>query len=444
MARRLESTREVNACKPAERPRCSTEQSPISNNDSALSAKTSCGPPNGASASLALLLPFFWTIVADPARSGASLLTASVWVGSFILLIARRLFLFELCPPSLATARLHPLYGPSVPMTPSLADSEPLALLQTISDAHNTKLVFLIAFTSLIWHHISTSPLVLKFVWSHPFRLHATLFLSVRYIALISFIVRFLSLFQYSPSVSVCRSSALATGFFSLLLIGLCDVMLVIRVWAIYECRRITLLFLLLGLVGSSVSTLILGMRWYLTVQVQSLNSINTVGCILTSPRIASLWEIYLPTIVFNTILLIMVITKSWGYHQMDATTPITTLLIRDGVISYFLILVALLITGLGGMIPRLRMISLQSGFSTAILSMVCSQMQINLRGALTINYICTSNHHRFYRCGCGEDEDSEDETLHSEIAFCVPTTPFSNLYQPRHSLPSHQRKYTI
>jgi hypothetical protein len=46
--------------------------------------------------------------------------------------------------------------------------------------------------------------------------------------------------------------------------------MLVIRVWAIYECRRITLLCLLIGLIGSSLSTLVIGMRWYLTVQAHT------------------------------------------------------------------------------------------------------------------------------------------------------------------------------
>jgi hypothetical protein len=103
------------------------------------------------------------------------------------LLIARRPFVQVHVPPPLLLLDYAPYNDPSVAMTLPLADSESFALLQTISEAHNTKLVFLVAFTGLICHHISTSPQVLKFIWSHPFRLHAILFLSVRYIALISF-----------------------------------------------------------------------------------------------------------------------------------------------------------------------------------------------------------------------------------------------------------------
>lgn len=59
-----------------------------------------------------------------------------------------------------------------------------------------------------------------------------------------------------------------------------------------------------------------------------------------------------------------------------------------------------------------------------SVLSITCSQMQINLRGALASNQICTTFHHNFYRCQCG-GEITEDVGM-PEIEFLSPITPLS------------------
>jgi hypothetical protein len=50
--------------------------------------------------------------------------------------------------------------------------------------------------------------------------------------------------------------------------------------------------------------------------------------------------------------------------------------------------------------------------------------MQINLRGALASNQICTTFHHNFYRCQCG-GEITEDAS-NADIEFVTPITPIA------------------
>lgn len=44
-------------------------------------------------------------------------------------------------------------------------------------------------------------------------------------------------------------------------------------------------------------------------------------------------------------ILLAMTVFKAWGHNKLQASTPITALLLRDGTFSYFLVLGSLILS---------------------------------------------------------------------------------------------------
>lgn len=66
-----------------------------------------------------------------------------------------------------------------------MADSA--AYIQLFENIRNAKLVAVVAITSLLWHYLNTFSQEVHFIWKHPLRLNSILFLSVRYLSILSF-----------------------------------------------------------------------------------------------------------------------------------------------------------------------------------------------------------------------------------------------------------------
>jgi hypothetical protein len=66
-----------------------------------------------------------------------------------------------------------------------MADSA--AYIQFLQNTRNAKMVAIVAVTALLWHHLNTFPQEVRFIWKHPLRVNSILFLSVRYLSIISF-----------------------------------------------------------------------------------------------------------------------------------------------------------------------------------------------------------------------------------------------------------------
>jgi hypothetical protein len=109
----------------------------------------------------------------------------------------------------------------------------------------------------------------------------------------------------------------LFTGTASLIIISLCDLVLLIRLWAIYQRRKPILIFLLATFAVTSTLTLVFGVRWLSDLSMatmslcacllrsiyEELSNVTTAplpyaGCFFASPVLNHHWEIYPFTIV--------------------------------------------------------------------------------------------------------------------------------------------------
>lgn len=270
-------------------------------------------------------------------------------------------------------------------------------LINTLVEVQRARAVSIICLTCVLWHQLSTMADEVRLVWRYgPLRVNSCLFLCIRYLTLLSFTIRTWSLFQASPSSSFCQISVLSTSIVSLIIISLCDFVLLIRVWAIYRRRRLVLSLLLAAFVVTTTLMVLFGIRWLSELKVSTMSSVSPLlsGCVNVSPSLGHHWQIYPFTIAFNSILLAMTAYKSihisWNHNSLTnapwyayTRTTMTSLLLRDGALSYLVVLLALLFTAFGCFIQGWRLVALQSGIAPAVLSIAASQLQLNLRGAL-------------------------------------------------------------
>ncbi|KAJ7148513.1 hypothetical protein C8R43DRAFT_1009190 [Mycena crocata] len=211
-----------------------------------------------------------------------------------------------------------------------------------VADSRLTNYLAASAFTVLFIDLFSTIDEEIDFVWRRPWRVPSILYLWNRYATLLVVTICMPFLFGEIQSDKSCRSFVITEGIASTLLFGTFDLMLMLRVWILYE-KSPQMAYILFPILFVEMLSMIVILLLPETYPHEFYHIGPTLcGCYIKAPMMtgSSLAFYALPPLLVTFTLFILTIHKCILTLQPNkvAELPIVTLFLRDGIVWFVVV----------------------------------------------------------------------------------------------------------
>jgi hypothetical protein len=240
-------------------------------------------------------------------------------------------------------------------------------------------------FTILIFEYISTFDNEVKYIWrSKPlFAWTKLLFVIVRYVPLMTSFVRLYVVLNPVLEPSVCFKGIAFTAWAGIFATAAVEMILMLRVWALYSCSRAVLIFFF-----AIASCGIAGALVILQVNPKEVPSfIATVAppqmttCMHGNPVQHPLLFTMLACIEL-CIFLMLVRRAAFAVIGPNRAAPILTVLVKDGVVYFVFVFLSLILAAVSPFIQYLAQPVMDSELTVGFSAIACVRLIFSLRGA--------------------------------------------------------------
>jgi len=234
----------------------------------------------------------------------------------------------------------------------------------------------LAAFVMLIYDHMLTFDLEVDRIWKQKLSGASILFLINRYVTPIQFIVILLAFHDPDLMSRGCDNYAFFEGASSVTLIAVCQLVMILRVYALYG-RSIPIAIFLMILWAAQITVSAIGLHTGYRVPLPPM----LVGCILAgnSTIFPSLW---VSPLITDSCIFILTLWRTRQYLKDSGLAPTIYIFVRDGALYFLVIFAANLMNTLIYFLAPLDLRALGASFSQLITSIMISRLVLNLRYA--------------------------------------------------------------
>ncbi|KAF8580639.1 hypothetical protein K439DRAFT_1636880 [Ramaria rubella] len=260
-----------------------------------------------------------------------------------------------------------------VPTAPMQFSGPSPTIVASAAEATKRSLVASLIF--LIYDHGLTFEDELEFVWRRPRSLGKALFIFNRYFALVALSIQ-VALFFTQHTDDFCKRFLWWDGISTLAVIVSAEVILIARIYAVYDCNKRLLVILIamgaLELVGSLIIEL-------LALPKIPAIGLRSSGCFATS--IPSFYfAVWLPAITVEVTLMSLMLYKAWRLSRETGNFPLLRLIIRDSVLYFFTNVAALLVNCLIWALRRDIIDEVALSWAIAVPCAMVSRLLLNMR----------------------------------------------------------------
>ncbi|KAF9458942.1 hypothetical protein BDZ94DRAFT_1312843 [Collybia nuda] len=234
------------------------------------------------------------------------------------------------------------------------------------------------AFVVLIFDHLLTFSEEVERIWKRKITGAAILFLINRYITPLQFIIT-IDAFNdpiWTPTFSRCRQFVAFEGASTVALIAVCELIMILRVYALYGRRRPILVLLMvlwtLQIILSSIS-----MKLGFPVPLPA----GLVGCIFTA-RSKLFPAVWVTPLITDSTIFFLTMWRTRDYIKRSNNTPTMRVFIRDGLLYFLVIFVANLMNTLTFFLAVDDLKAVGASFSQLITATMISRLVLNLRSS--------------------------------------------------------------
>ncbi|KAF8889417.1 hypothetical protein CPB84DRAFT_1785524 [Gymnopilus junonius] len=247
--------------------------------------------------------------------------------------------------------------------------------------------------TFLVCDTISTLPREVEYIWSKKWSVVKVLYLFMRYWTICQGAVASYEFSTVQKSLEVCRALVwfeVSIGGGTVLLVAI-DIILSIRLHALYKRSRKVLVFLSALVIGEFV------IQAYVVYKI-GLSAVGSIfiaplgfpilGC-LTSPDLAITLPSWISTPLIAVIFFIMMLIKFYESMKLARSsgvrlslTPVISAFIRDGTIYFLLVVVTLLAGALDSFLTSGAYLTLYQPWSAVSFAVTGTRLILNLREA--------------------------------------------------------------
>jgi len=230
----------------------------------------------------------------------------------------------------------------------------------------------------LLYDYVLTFGEEVEFIWKQKISVGSILFLFNRYMPMIDLVIAMNSYTNRAiQQDKFCLPWVRIDVWITVLCVGIIDVLLLLRTWALWGRSRTILICLSVLLVACILAASGTSLYYSLTVvEFPSLNNIRS--CLYTIPNINIIYGSYVSSILFDSTVMILTLIKAVPARQPNGLTPLITQLLKDGV-QYFVII---FLTAIVNMI----MVNLAPPAPSATLSILYLVMASTLGCRLILN----------------------------------------------------------
>lgn len=230
----------------------------------------------------------------------------------------------------------------------------------------------------LLYDYVLTFGEEVEFIWKQKISVGSILFLFNRYMPMIDLVIAMNSYTNRAiQQDKFCLPWVRIDVWITVLCVGIIDVLLLLRTWALWGRSKTILICLSVLLVACILAASGTSLYYSLTVvEFPSLDNIRS--CLYTIPNINIIYGSYVSSILFDSTVMILTLIKAVPARQPNGLTPLITQLLKDGV-QYFVII---FLTAIVNMI----MVNLAPPAPSATLSILYLVMASTLGCRLILN----------------------------------------------------------
>jgi len=200
--------------------------------------------------------------------------------------------------------------------------------------------IYLALAAVILYDHAITFDIEVQRIWSLNWRLPKILFLTNRYVVPSLIVMRGIADATYPLLFSFCDFLVHFEDWIVVLALGIADLILVIRVSALYGHSKIMQHFLVCFFVCQMVTVIVI--MSILTKQTTPILLYQfSPGCFSTIPD--NWYSFYIPFLIFDGILLMLTAFQVFSYSRQDIN-PVVILLARDSIVYFAILFAALLV----------------------------------------------------------------------------------------------------
>ncbi|PPR07614.1 hypothetical protein CVT24_004167 [Panaeolus cyanescens] len=230
------------------------------------------------------------------------------------------------------------------------------------------------AFVMLIYDHMLTFSDEVERIWKQKISGATILFLLNRYLTPLQFIVIINAFQDPSWTKEVCDRFVVFEGASTAALVGICELIMILRVYALYGQSKAVLAFLmLLWVVQISVSAA--GLHTGFAVPLPDF----LVGCILTGNSLL-MPAVWVTPLITDSCIFILTVWRTRQYLTRSGKTPIMHIFLRDGAMYFFVIFLANLLNTVFYFTAVDDLKAIGASFSQLITATMISRLVLNLR----------------------------------------------------------------
>jgi len=238
------------------------------------------------------------------------------------------------------------------------------------------------AVTLLIYDYILTIPNEIDYIWSSQWSVIKVIFLITRYLPFSD--VSLVLIYQLKPFISsrTCEALFRASGWLIVVGIAIAETILAIRTWAMWERNRWMGIFLILLMSSAVLSCFYVESIFLDSAKFAPYPSPATPGCLLIhrNPIIAYNFA----CIIFvETVLILFTLFKAFLHYRVPGTRRgIGSVLVRDGIVFYFHLLIISTINLIVIVVAPLDVSGILSPLQRVLHSALTTRVITNIREA--------------------------------------------------------------
>jgi len=232
------------------------------------------------------------------------------------------------------------------------------------------------AFVVLIYDHALTFGEEVEQIWKENLNGASVLFLLNRYATPLQFIIIIDAFQDPRWTRSACNRFVAFQGGSNIALIAICELVMILRVYALWgRCPIILTVLLLLWITQVVVSAV--GLSTGFAVPLLP----GSVGCIFSGSTtlFAALW---VAPLISGSVMFVLTLLKTWHYMAHSSNTRTIQVFLRDGIMYYLVVFMANLMNTFIYFLAVQDIKSIGASFSQVITSVMVSRLVLNLRSA--------------------------------------------------------------
>ncbi|PPR07619.1 hypothetical protein CVT24_004172 [Panaeolus cyanescens] len=227
----------------------------------------------------------------------------------------------------------------------------------------------------LVYDHLLTLQEEVERIWKQKTSGATILFLINRYGTLLSFIVVLDAFHDPSWPRAVCDRFVMFEGAQTIVFVGICELIMILRVYALYGRSAIVLVFLMALWCAQIVMS---GIGIHTGWAVPSPPDLNT-GCILDGDNTLFL-SLWVAPLVTDTFIFALTLWRIRRYKRRVRSTPLVQIFLRDGIMYFFAIFSANFLNFMIYVLAPSDLKPVGASFSQLLTSVMISRLVLNLR----------------------------------------------------------------